>query len=54
MKKVHIVCEKQNEADLEFWILGVFSSKKRAQSMIDFMHARYPNYFQYINTMLLS
>ena len=38
MRKVYIVCGRRVESLAEYWILGVYASQKRAQSMCFYMN----------------
>lgn len=48
MRKVHILCGKLDETATEFWILGVFASKKRAQLRCERMNELSPLFFHYV------
>lgn len=47
MKKVHLLCSKVNENCTEFWVLGVYSSKKKALEACQRMDVACPEIFHY-------
>lgn len=47
MKKVHLLCSKISKDCAEYWILGVYSSKKKALDACKRMDASCPEIYHY-------
>ena len=47
MKKVHLLCSKISKDSIEYWILGVYSSKKKALEACKRMDVSCPDIYHY-------
>lgn len=47
MKKVHLLCSKLSEDSDDYWVLGVYSSRKKALDACKRMDAKSPEVFHY-------
>ena len=47
MRKVHLVCGKNNENCSEYYVLAVFSSKKKALDFCQRIDRRSPEYYHF-------
>lgn len=47
MKKVHLLCSKHSEDSADYWLLGVYSSKKKALDACKRMDASFPDIYHY-------
>lgn len=54
MRKLHIICGRRVESLAEYWILAVYASKKRAQSMCAFMNKDSTLYVYFVKSIELQ
>lgn len=47
MKKVHLLCSKLSKDSADYWLLGVYSSKKKALDACKRMDTSCPDIYHY-------